>query len=237
MTNNLHPFNTYFNKLIFPVGGRMFLVSTGHRSSISRSMAIDFMGRSFKTNSAESGDNVSIERISEILDVEIDSIIGLDILRNFNIIIDFANSTLYISEAYDEFGKPLPFAEDFEMSTSMKWNSLGYIEIPVNIGDDQLDLILDTNARLSYINPEISSKHKPTGSDRVFHPKLGYFTTKTYNLNTAVGDKEFATTYGNLPLSIEVLLRMSNIKGVIGSDLIKSFKIGISIAQSKIFLN
>lgn len=214
--------------LMFSDGNQVILVTSGIPVSQSRGLSFNFMGRNFSCNNTFT----RLDRISSIIGRKIDVMMGLDIIKQFDLIIDFKNRSLDITFADEDSN----FGVDFPICHPLSIDSLGYIEIPVKVEGSEFNLIFDTIAKFSYLDPKVTSSFKPSGSEKVYHSTLGYFDTFIYDLSTNIGDIELRTSFGNLPLQIEVLLRMAGIKGVIGSTLLKNFKIGLSISQSKIFL-
>ena len=93
-----------------------------------------------------------------------------------------------------------------------------------------LKMAVDTGAPVSYVDNSVTEGLEPCGEKEDFHPIAGRYVTKVYELEGVVGGKAFRGVYGNLPMMLGLPLKLVGIKGVVGYDFFKSFKIEFDFA-------
>ena len=85
---------------------------------------------------------------------------------------------------------------------------------------------------LSYISPALIAGIPQSGEKEGFHPINGHFTAPTYNVETALGGKNFTMLYGTLPgllgMSTDMAMSMSGSSAVIGTQLLEYFDCTLS---------
>lgn len=212
--------------LLIKDGDNVILVDTGSPITIHTSNKFEFGGRSYNVSTNAMGNTV--EKLQQMSGVEFTTLMGLDIISEYKVIFDYPNKQITFCTP-DESN---PRGELIRLRSMM-----GTIIVPVMIKDQQRRMILDTGATYSYINSSITNGLIPQETTTDFSPLVGgQFTTPVFEMESALEGKVFACNYGNLPREIEMMVNMIGTDGVIGYDLLRSFKMMINIRESVIIL-
>ncbi|MFA5713494.1 MAG: hypothetical protein WC960_04880 [Bacteroidales bacterium] len=207
---------------IIKEGGNIMLIDTGAPSTIHINNNLIFCGESHSCSTNYLG--LTIEGLSELLGMEVTTLIGCDILSAYGVLFDYRNKAVtFYKEGMDSL------SNEIELGSFM-----GVPTIGLGVEGQKLNFFLDTGAKLSYLDNKHTSQHPSIGREEDFHPSLGKFETECYQLTTLIGDKEFSVKYGNLPSLLQMRLTLSSIDGIIGSDLFNSFKIYLDIKNRKL---
>ena len=210
--------------LMLPIGDRMALIDTGSPSSIS-SRPFDFGGDRHTAPDQLMG--VTTKELSELAGIEIDILIGCDVLSAYKIRIRWEDHCI-------DVGDDTPDGVTVDRMDSM----MGCPVFPLRIGKRDTKAIFDTGAHLSYISPALIAGIPQSGEKEDFHPINGHFTAPTYNVETALCGKNFTMVYGTLPgmlgMSTDMAMSMSGSSAVIGTQLLEYFDCTLSWKESTI---
>ena len=210
--------------LMLPIGDRMALIDTGSPSSIS-SRPFDFGGDRHTAPDQLMG--VTTKELSELAGIEIDILIGCDVLSAYKIRIRWEDHCI-------DVGDDTPDGVTVDRMDSM----MGCPVFPLRIGKRDTKAIFDTGAHLSYISPALIAGIPQSGEKEDFHPINGHFTAPTYNVETALCGKNFSMVYGTLPgmlgMSTDMAMSMSGSSAVIGTQLLEYFDCTLSWKESTI---
>jgi hypothetical protein len=168
---------------------KKLLIDTGSPMSLATGGSVGLTGNEFQVHTNLPG--VSLESISKSLGSRIDGLIGMDILQDFAITLDYANR--YVEFDADEFE-----GDEVDLKLVM---TMPIIEISVNGKNEEV--IFDTGADLSYIlNTSQYSDFKTDEQYDDFNPAVGDFTTPVYVIpvNFENGEK-FDVRFGSLAAS------------------------------------
>lgn len=216
----------YDRHLIIKEGGNVVLIDTGNPVSLTDRENFDFMGVSYP--GCRSIGDKGIGVVSEQLGRKIDILVGLDVLNNYIINIDYANRLLEIADE--------PFEKDGSV-VSMHKGRMGVLTIPMSVDGKVLNFALDTGAKISYVNRKVTANDSCVKYLEDFNPLFGYFSTPIFNKTVGVGDQVFQCEFGNLPNMAELSLSMLGIDGVIGYDLFNTFNVTLDFLNNKCILN
>lgn len=200
----------------------VILIDTGSPATIHKSNNIIFLGQSFDTSTDLMG--MTNETISELLGMHVTTLLGTDILRNFKMLFDYRNAEVRFSR--NDF--------DFSGQISPINTIMGVPLVELEVAGNKVNCALDTGAKISYLASTLTTSYTSVGKERDFYPGLGNFETECYNIDTALGEEHFLVKYGNLPGVLEMALMMTGMKGVIGSDLFRNFKVLVDLENCKI---
>lgn len=216
---NTFSINLFDSHLIIQDGTNTILVDTGSPATIHTQNDFHFLGRDFTATTNMGGQ--TIESISQLLGMQITTLMGYDILRNYKLLIDYQNEQITFSETDIPFeGTALPLD-----------NLAGIPIINLNIDNQNVRMFIDTGAKLSYISNAFTNSNTSIGTATDFHPMNGHYTTPVFEVATGIGEASFIVKYGNLPPALQPVLQHANTKGVIGSDLFYNFKVYLDYSR------
>ena len=170
---------------------------------------------------------LTTKELSDLAGIKIDILIGCDVLSEYKIRIRWQDHCI-------DIGKDTPDGVTVDRMDSM----MGCPVFPLRIGNRDTKAIFDTGAHLSYISPALIAGIPQSGEKEDFHPINGHFTAPTYNVETALGGKNFTMVYGTLPgilgMSTDMAMSMSGSSAVIGTQLLEYFDCTLSWKESTI---
>lgn len=203
-------------------GENRILLDTGAPSTIHTSGSLDFCSESFGCLTNYMG--LTVSKISELLETEITTLLGSDVLSNFNILFDYKNEVV-------EFSKEEISLNGAEICIS---NFMGIPIIEVVINNQKLKLFLDTGAKLSYLSDSLTNNYESIGTEEDFYPSIGKFQTECFEIITSFGDNNFIVQYGNLPKLLQMTLMLGGTDGIIGYDFFNNFKVVLDLRNNRL---
>ncbi len=203
-------------------GGNIILVDTGASSTIHASDSLNFCSEIFDCTTNYMG--LTVSKISNMLGAEITTLLGVDILSDYKILLDYKNQVI-------EFSKQEIDIVGIQTDIS---NFMGIPIIEMSIDSQKLKFFLDTGAKLSYLSDSLTHNFKSIGRDEDFYPGVGKFETKCYEIPTTFGDNKFVVKYGNLPTLLQMTLMLSGTDGIIGFDFFNNFKVVLDLTNNRL---
>jgi len=214
------PFIPARGHILLPHGTGTALVDTGSPFSFS-SVPLAFGGRQYNLPKEFMG--MTPQTISELSGLEIDTLIGCDILSNHSIRIRWREQCLDIDVEEN------PSEES--ILSPMRTLS-GCPIFPLTIENRSTLAILDTGAHLSYISPDFVSGKAASGQKADFHPLTGHFTVNTWMLQTSLGGRNLTVEYGVLEGELQFLvasaMMLADASAIIGTELLEHYDCTIS---------
>ena len=153
------------------------------------------------------------EKISELVHMPIAGLIGLDIME------ELGSMEISEEEGCVRFGaETTPASSDhsfpFEMTTGFRVLLAG-----LKVNGRDIKVILDTGARIDYMDPAILDTSVAVSHERDYNPIIGFFEVDGYKATYAIGDREIETvSYAATEQLREYMaqLGMHDISGVVG---------------------
>lgn len=198
-------------------GQNVILIDTGSPVTIHTQNSINFCETDYPCETNLAG--TTVRKISEMLGAEITTLMGMDILSQYIIILDYSNKTV-------EFLKEDP-------NLNQEWNKvelydfMGIKLLNLSIAGTNVRLFLDTGAKISYLPQALTNNLESINTLEDYHPTIGRFKTSCYVIHTELAGSVFSVTYGNLPYIFEQAIQLGGANGVIGFDLFMNFKVMI----------
>lgn len=218
----MQSFSLEFNNghLIIIYDDYRFIFDTGSPGSFGIIPVIKFDEKSFSLQPNFSG--VTVQDLSNFLEIPVSGLIGADIINKFDILINLLSNMITFSS------NPLETdGEIFEIE-----NYLGIPVVKLNINNKPFRFFFDTGAKFSYFQ-EVKDENFPyfdTVQD--FYPGLGYFETELYLTEIFLGDLRFYIKCGILPELLEMTLKMANIDGILGNEVMQNRIIGLFMRKN-----
>jgi hypothetical protein len=207
-------------------GGQKLLIDTGSPVSFCESGEINLTGQHVKVPKSYLQANAAY--LQENLQMDIDGLIGLNILCQSSFTIDYQAKSFIIYDLDDESK-----GDDYDLYFP---TNPSFLQIPVMINNQQANIILDTGAHISYINPEFVHVDK-NGLQKTmdFNPVLGRFEVSliddfTYQL----GDTNFMHEMGLSTPEISNILKQLKVSGVFGFELFRRIVLQYNKQDNKI---
>lgn len=191
---------------------KRYLLDTGAPASISSFSPLELAGLSIPTVDQYLG--ITLESLSKNVGSPLDGMIGVDVLNQFDVLVDPAVSKItFTTDTLNLDAEPVSIE-----------NFLGIPIIVASIDEKPVKLFLDTGAKISYLSSGITDSMQPSGSVEDFYPDYGIFSTSTYQLPLRVGKELFDLCFGNLPELLEMTLLSANVQGILGTEVLATHK-------------
>lgn len=221
--NQSYDLDVFDHHLIINVGQLHVLIDTGSPVTLSNNGIFEFMGKQFPAQKSIAGK--SIDDISGQVGRCVDVLLGMDVLKNFVLRIDLDKNTILFSDV------DAPEEDSIPMTVRM-----GIPTINMTVDGGSYTFILDTGAKISYIESNITHCDTPIATLNDFNPLLGDFTTPIYAKDVKIGTKTFTCQFGNLPFMAEKALSVSGFNGIIGYDIFQSYIVTLDFINGIISL-
>ncbi len=219
---NTYDYELVNGHIIIGTQNHKYLMDTGAPASISSVSPFQFAGLSISVVDQYLG--ITLDSLSKNVGSPLDAMIGVDILNQFDVIIDPASRSIGFSV------EPISLNSD---PVAIE-NFLGIPIVLGSIGDKQVKLFLDTGAKISYLSTSLTNSMQPSGREEDFYPDYGTFSTSTYQLQLKVGNAVFDLCFGNLPELLETTLLSANVQGILGTEIFDTHKMLYAPRKSQI---
>ena len=190
--------------------GNKLLLDTGSPSSFCETSQIDIFGDLIRTPRNLMG-QVNAEYLISNLKIHLDGLLGLDILKMKSFSINYKELAFTI---LDE----MPLRNDLH-----RFPDSSFFKIPVQATGNNINLILDTGAHISYLNPEfvnVDTLNLRKTTD--FNPILGNFEVSLVDhFSYAINEIQLDHEIGLAPSNLANMLRQMSVAGVFGYELFK----------------
>lgn len=199
------------------------LLDTGAPTTFGHSDDIEICGNSHLVHDNYIGRTAG--ELTRTVGIEIDFLLGTDILAAYFITLDLENNTITFDAEHlvDTAGEVIPTRD-----------VAGIPIIELAVEGVVVPLFFDTGATLSYLDRSITMGHQGCGMVEDFYPELGYFNTQTYSLPYLFGRHEFDEKFGNLPDELEELMEMGGgVSGILGNAICHHGVVELDIRSSK----
>jgi len=220
-----YPYTLKDGHIIFDVNGKTTLLDTGAPASVGQG-PFEFNGSTFDLQDNYLG--LTTASLSELAGIQIDILLGADIISNFDLYINSSNSTVEFGDNIQKKGEILPIEV---------FSGVPILEVEVN--GEKITAFFDTGAKLSYVNKNITSDLAAVDQQEDFYPGIGSFITDIYNLNTVLGENiSLDLEYGILPSLLEMTLMVAGVSGIIGTEILASASCLLSLKRKELtFIN
>lgn len=202
-------------------GENIILIDTGAPLTINASNSLTFCSENYNCSTNYMG--LTVSKLSDLLGMEITTLLGADILSKYEILFDYKNEVV-------EFNKQEITFNGSEIAIS---NFMGIPVIELSIDSQKLKFFLDTGAKLSYLSKSITSNYKSVGTVEDFYPGVGKFETECFEISTSFGTKNFIVKYGILPPLLQMTLMLGGTDGIIGFDFFNNFKVVLDLKNNR----
>ena len=194
-----------------------YIVDTGSPFSFGRGSTIVIRGKTFTIN-ISGAMGLTAESISSLSGLQVDGLIGMDILMHFDIRLTRDQVTFSLTAIHHaDAAIKIPIVETI----------LGVPVINLRIDHQDRRMFFDTGAKVSYLSEELLVGDS-VGQMEDFYVTIGTYTTNIYKIDVSIGGTVETLTFGSLPSSIRGLIGMGRTKGIIGTELLKKYSLILS---------
>ncbi|MBU1086894.1 MAG: hypothetical protein KKD05_05175 [Candidatus Omnitrophica bacterium] len=203
---------------------RKWLLDTGAPRSFGNIQSINIGNREFSLTDNFMGMNS--QKLSDFFKCPINGIIGVDILNNYDVIIDVPTGKISFSDEQIDFsGIVIPL----ELI-------MGIPLFKVEILGQEHRMFFDTGAQISFFENQNLKSFPDAGLFDDFHPSIGEFQVQTYRVALQLGSVTHIVQCGSLPDVLGNMINFAGAEGVIGNEIIKDRKIGYLPRRGEIVL-
>lgn len=173
------------------------------------------------------------KEIEDLVHMPIGGIIGLSTMK------ELKRMEISKEEGYVKFGREASSDDSF-YSIPFEEN-MGVLTIGLKVNGKDTRVILDTGARIDYMDPSLLDTSNIISHESDYNPILGHFEVDGYKTTYIIGDHGFDTiTYGATDMLKNYVLSMGirGVSGVVGlnSILMKVRRIAIEYEKNQIIL-
>ena len=169
---------------------------------------------------------VNAAYLTQEVGTRVDILLGTDILKEFFVTINLFDGLLHFSrQPLLHGGMRIPF-------TSL----MGTPIVPATIAGVDQHMIIDTGAKLTYVNKALTAGALQTATEKDFYVTLGSFETPVYELPVILGGQKMNLRCGILPPFLDQGIQLTGASGIIGTQLYKHFVVCLAYPAGEMVL-
>lgn len=190
------------------------LLDTGSPVSVGHRRTCRFLDREIPLLRRYQG--MTVEEWSETIGVNIDVLLGSDVLGRFDVTID--------PDAGDVVFDAAPLGP--RTGGAPLYTVAGMPAVVLGLPGRRLRALFHTGAMLSCLREADARAYRSVGVARDYYPGVGEFTTDLRLVPLMFGDQPVSLECGLLPLAIEQALGPVDLHGIVGTNLLRTFSVG-----------
>lgn len=163
----------------------------------------------------------SLEGVTAQTGIELDYLIGLDVLRRRRIVVDLPGGRLTI-DGRERSGPQVPVRRGLG----------GLPFISLTLAERTVPVLLDTGALLSYL--PVTGGSNVLGREQDFLPGFGRFSTPVHEVPGRIGIVPFRLRSGVFPPHIAQALSLVAVKWVVGTEVFLSRPVELDLPASRL---
>ena len=223
-----YPIEIFDNHTIALINGKKVLLDTGSPKSISDGCSLTILDKTYNFLTNILG--INIEKISNLLGTKVNVFLGMDILKALNFFIDWDKKLIrFSSELFDLEGTYIPLNL-----------SKGAPIVTLQVEGKNLNVFVDTGAKISYLHPKILSNYTSVGRETDFYFIIGQFSTDIYEIPVVLGGHRFVVRSGILPNILQnfmqMVMNLTDTYSVLGSDVFRYFTVCFNCTTNELIL-
>ena len=202
--------------------GQNLLLDTGSPITFSQERFVQLIDRhAIKYRDFQ---GVDCDTISGFIGVPVNTVVGMDVLTGLNLSINAGRREVTI-------GGRRPLGSDF--SGDLEY-LMGVPIVKLKVDGRDVRMIVDTAAKLSYLDSGILERYRQVGTETDFYPGIGEFNSETYHVPIALGNHDQIMTFGKLPGLLSILLDSFNADGILGFELYEKGSVFLSFKENRL---
>jgi len=219
-----YPLNLAEGVACIEIDHARWIFDTGSPVSFGRQPELQFAGSTHALPRDYLG--VSADDLQASLGVTCAGLLGGDILNQFDHELDLRCQRLVVrhtQEAHD--GAEIPLTLFF-----------GVPALTLALDGKEIEVFFDTGAQLSLFDPALLETHPSVGVFADFHPMIGRFEGRRFDIIITLGQQNLAISAGELPDSLRALLAMTGAEGILGTGILTDHVIHYCPRRSTLYL-
>lgn len=205
------------------IGGELWLFDTGSPGSFGEREELVLGTQSLRLPRSYLGLEASALR--DLLREPVSGLLGSDVLGRMDWLLDLPNGVAHAG-ANLQFQGQTAATDDF----------MGLPIVHVGAGDQNVRMIFDTGAQLSYWEDSALGNYRVSGVTEDFFPGIGTFTTQAHHVPLRVAGVQFMVRCGRLPRLLAVTLSFAGVEGVLGSEVLMDRPVGWSARRRELVI-
>lgn len=193
--------------------GRHWIIDTGCPKSFGNAAHDPIGQQPLNRRNVFFDQPVDAETISGYVGLQVEGLIGCDILNQFDVLIDLRPGAMKMSVSLGEFSPP---EGTIAVDITLFQESIPYFT--ATVGNQTGRYIFDTGAQLSYHVGPIPVDASPCTPADDFWIPIGEFQTETHHATVNIQDKETRLRFGVPPKKLADDLTSVKIQGIIGNE-------------------
>ena len=219
-----YPMEMREGHLVVRNDAQALLLNTGCPVSMGRRPSFEFLDREIPALQRYHG--MTVEQWSEVIGINIDVVLGSDVLGRSAVAIDPGAGRVVFD---DDTARP--HARGARLETVA-----GLPVVEVGLAGGKRRVLFHTGATLTCLRDLDTRAHPCVGVARDSYPGLGEFATELRQVPLVFGDQPISLECGLLPAPLERALRATDIDGIVGTNLLRTFSVGWGSGFSKLRL-
>jgi hypothetical protein len=205
------------------IEGELWLFDTGSPGSLGEREELVLGTQGLRLPRSYLGLEASALR--DLLREPVSGLLGSDVLGRMDWLLDLPNGVAHAGENLQ-----------FQGQTAATDDFMGLPIVQVGVGDQDVRMIFDTGAQLSYWEDPGIERYRMAGITEDFFPGLGNFTTQAHHVPVRVADVQFMVRCGRLPRLLAATLSFAGVAGVLGSEILLDRPIGWSARRRELVI-
>ena len=210
--------------LVFNYQGQATFLDTGSPVSFGRENHWDFLG--WQLTLPPSFMKISPDSLSQDMGITIDLIMGMDVLKDLYFQINTREMVITFSEY--KF-RSTPFSLRLETIEDVPGT-----EIFMN--KEMHKVYVDSGAKINYLRKDALAGLEPVETQMEFHPMMGEFGTKVYQVPVNLFGETHMMRCGVLPPPLETILSDAGVEGILGIELFDKYVVSFERGTQRLYL-
>jgi hypothetical protein len=200
--------------LIAEIEGRSVVVGTGSPISAGEPTEWFFLDQVHQLSQDAVG--VTPDNLSGNISTHIDILLGMDIMKKFYVTVDLNANRISFSRVSPVGGM---VDRHFNYERIPLTNLMGTPICQINIAGQEIEVFVDTGAKLTYLDRKLVQNITPVGREKDFFYSVGEFETPVYKLPLKIGGIELVLRCGEMPKIMETTVLVTGKRGILGTEI------------------
>lgn len=226
-----YPLRLVKGVLVADIAGLSVVIATG--SPISTGVVEDwfFLDQVHKLSKDTLG--VTPAYVGKNIGTHVDILLGMDIMKKFHVTVDLKNKRISFSadSPVNMFNNKWVGAERIPFQ-----DLVGTPIIPCLIDGKNVELYLDTGAKLTYLDSMLVKNRTALGIEKDFFYTIGEFETEFYELPVRLGRVQMDLMCGKMPGLMQKLVLGSGKRGVLGTEIFERHGVCLAFPDHELIL-
>jgi Ca-activated chloride channel family protein len=200
--------------LIAKIDGLHVVVDTGSPISAGEPTEWFFLDQVHQLSQDAMG--VTPDYLGQNIGTHVDILLGMDIMKKFYVTVDLNANRISFSKV-----SPIGGMSDrhFNYERVPLTELMGTPICHCNIAGQEVEVFVDTGARLTYVDRKLAQNTTPIGREKDFFYSVGEFETLIYKLPVKIGGIDLVLRCGEMPRAMEKTVLVTGKRGILGTEI------------------